>query len=98
MTKAMGLEATRGGPDHSGGARPRIRGRTSSLNSAFALFTMTLMRQVRSRRLLVLAALYGLPIAFTLLFRYYDVGWPARMRGQETVYAPAFAELRMILN
>ncbi len=98
MTKAMGLEAPRNGPEKPVGARPLGRGRTSSLNSAVALFTMTLMRQAKSRRMLVLGALYALPIAFTLLFRYYGVGWPRQMQGQEMHYAPAFAELAMILN
>ena len=96
MTKAMGLGATRGGPDHAGGARPMIRGRTSSLNAAFALFTMTLLRQVKSRRLLVLAALYGLPIAFAFLFRHYEVGWPEP--GKKPVYGPTVAELALIFN
>ena len=98
MTKAMGLEATRSQPEKAGGARPMSRGRTSSLNAAFALFSMTLLRQAKSRRLLVLAALYGLPIAFTLLFRYHDVGWPTGIRGQVAFYAPTLAELALVLN
>ncbi len=96
MTKAMGLEATRGGLEKPAGARPLGRGRTSSLNAAFALFTMTLLRQAKSRRLLVLAALYALPVAFASLFRYYDVGWPGT--GNGPAYAPTLAELTLILN
>lgn len=96
MTKAMELEVTRAGPEKSANARPPGRGRTSSLNAAFALFTMTLLRQAKSRRFLVLAALYALPIAFASLFRYYGVGWPAP--DQSKVYAPALAELALIFN
>ncbi len=42
-------------------------GRTSVLNSIWALFAMTVARQALSRRSLVMAVLYLLPVAFTLL-------------------------------
>ena len=84
MSKAIGLESARGQP----------RGKTSSLNAVFALFSMTLARHVQSRRILVLAALYALAIVFAVLFRVYDSGWTGPTQG----YAPDFAEFLVIFN
>jgi ABC-2 type transport system permease protein len=70
------------------------QGRTSALNSIIALFTMTVVRQARSRRLLVLALLYILPITLAVVYRQYTLGW----RGHALGYSPSFAEFTLILN
>ena len=92
MTKAMGLESTRSHLGKAAPAGPERGGETSSLNAIFALFSMTLARQVKSRRIVVLGALYALPIVFAFLFRLYNVGWT---RPPE-VYAPGLAEFVVI--
>ncbi|MDB5351396.1 MAG: hypothetical protein JWN86_2643 [Planctomycetota bacterium] len=88
MTKAT-LEPAR----TTNSATPEGR-QTSVLNSVSALFTMTLARQARSRRLLVLSLLYILPIGFAVLIRHNDAGW----RGPTAGYEPAFAEFLLIFN
>ena len=75
-------------------SRPRAPARTSALNSAWALFAMTLRSQARSRRLLVLALLYALPIGLAVLTRYQGAGFAGPTSG----YEPAFAEFTLIYN
>ncbi len=68
--------------------------RTSTLNSISALFSATFASQVGSRRLLVLALLYSLPIALAVLIRESGAGW----RGPTAGYEPPFAEFVLIFN
>lgn len=81
MTKATTLEPPPTIPDRTDAP---ISNRLAAWNSAAALFTMTLVRQARSRRALVLAALYLLPIAFVVLIRQNDSGW----KGPHSGYRP----------
>lgn len=67
---------------------------TSVLNSAWALFTMTVDRQVKSRRCLVLGALFVLPIVLAVMMRYTNSGWNGPTSGYET----DFAESILIFN
>ena len=53
------------------GSRPRA----SVANSIWALFAETVVRQALSRRLIVLAVLYALPIVFAVLMRQNDSGF-----------------------
>lgn len=90
MSDATPLDAPFG-PEAAG---PRGAVRTSALNSAWALFAMTLASQARSRRLLVLALLYALPIGLAVLIRYQGAGF----RGPTSGYEPAFAEFALVYN
>ncbi len=81
MSDATPLDAPFG-PEAAG---PRGAVRTSALNSAWALFAMTLASQARSRRLLVLALLYTLPIGLAVLIRYQGAGFRGRRRSRPDV-------------
>ena len=92
MTKATTVEDTRSKP--SGGAEASLhRGkRTSVANSIWALFTMTLLRQAMSRRILVLGLVFILPISLAVLIRHNGAGWRAPIGN----YEPDFAEVTLI--
>ena len=90
MTKATTLDA----PFTPEARGPRGAVRTSAFNSAWALFAMTLRAQARSRRLLVLALLYALPIGLVVLIRHQGAGFAGPTAG----YEPAFAEFLAVYN
>jgi ABC-2 type transport system permease protein len=74
-------------------AADRRTGRPTTWNSIAAVFSMTLGRQLGSKRVLLLAVLYALPIALAVLMRYVGAGF----RGPND-YEPAFAEYTLIFN
>ncbi len=83
MTEAMTF-----GPDRDlGSARP------TTFNSISSLFTNTLARQLWSKRALVFALLYLLPIALAILIREVSPG----LHGM-AAYEPAFAEFVLLFN
>jgi len=84
MTEAMTF-----GPDRDlGSARP------TTFNSIAALFTNTLARQLWSKRALVFALLYALPIALAVLIQQVGAGF----KGPSVGYEPAFAEFVLLFN
>lgn len=79
----FGSRTTAAGPPSAG---------TSTLNAIAALFSATFARQMGSKRILLLAALYALPIALAVLMQ--KIG--ANNRGPTEGYDPMVAEYWLI--
>lgn len=94
MTKATTLEPRHGKSDGPPELARSQSGGTSVFNSVWALFTMSLLRQVKSRRLFALGFLYLLPLVFAGLLQYNGAGW----RGPTGGYEPKFAEFVLVYN
>jgi ABC-2 type transport system permease protein len=87
MTKATTVEDTRARPSGEAEVSSHRMKQTSVINSISALFTMTVVRQAMSRRLLILGVLYVLPIVLVVLMRQNGAGFRSPTAGYETDFA-----------